>query len=121
MAETAIKKFVNFFWGEDTEEGYDQVDSVVEYDDDGYDNEEEPEIRSFNPFRKNVVAMPWVKENRNSLAGRKGRMFGIFCLLFLISSRSCCIIFSTDMKKCPTGHSGTADSWPSVRPMKEGG
>ena len=59
MAETAIKKFVNFFWGEsEGEEGYDQVDSVVDYDD-GYEEIEEPETRSFNLFRnKNVVAMP---------------------------------------------------------------
>ena len=69
MAETAIKKFVNFFWGEpDSEEGYDQVDSVVEYDDDGYEEVEEPEIRSFNPFRKNVVAMPQPQQIQMKIA-----------------------------------------------------
>ena len=59
MAETAIKKFVNFFWGEsDADEGYEQVDSVADYDD-GYEEIEEPETKSFNLFRnKNVVAMP---------------------------------------------------------------
>lgn len=69
MAETAIKKFVNFFWGEsDSEEGYDQVDSVVDYDDDGYEEIEEPEIRSFNPFRKNVVAMPQPQQIQMKIA-----------------------------------------------------
>ena len=31
MAETAIKKFVNFFWGEPQEEDYEQIDNEVEY------------------------------------------------------------------------------------------
>lgn len=69
MAETAIKKFVNFFWGEsDEEEAYEQVDSVVDYDD-GYVEMEEPETRSFNLFRnKNVVAMPQPQQIQMKIA-----------------------------------------------------
>ena len=69
MAETAIKKFVNFFWGEsEGEEGYDQVDSVVDYDD-GYEEIEEPETRSFNLFRnKNVVVMPQPQQIQMKIA-----------------------------------------------------
>lgn len=60
MSGTAIKKFMNYFWGEDTQEEYDEEYDGVEY---GYDYAEEEEESVSGPLnifkgRNKVVSMP---------------------------------------------------------------
>ena len=71
MEETAIKKFVNFFWGEPQEEDYEQVDNEVEYVTEGYEEEEEQESSSpLNLFksRNKVVSMPQPQQIQMKIA-----------------------------------------------------
>lgn len=60
MAGTAIKKFMNYFWGEnDSQENYDDEYDNTEYAYD-YEDEDEAEVGPLNIFkrRNNVVSMP---------------------------------------------------------------
>lgn len=60
MAGTAIKKFMNYFWGEnDSQENYDDEYDNTEYAYD-YEDEDETEVGPLNIFkrRNNVVSMP---------------------------------------------------------------
>ncbi len=70
MAETAIKKFVNFFLGEpEADEEYGQVENEVEYVNDGYDDEEVESSGSFNLFRnRKVVSIPQPQQIQMKIA-----------------------------------------------------
>lgn len=61
MAGTAIKKFMNYFWGEEPAEEYDEEYDNTEYGYDYADEEEENVNESLNFFKRNkskVVSMP---------------------------------------------------------------
>lgn len=60
MSGTAIKKFMNYFWGEDTQEEYDEEYDGVEYGYDYAEEEEESGNETLNIFkrRNKVVSMP---------------------------------------------------------------
>jgi len=61
VSGTAIKKIMNYFWGEDEQEDYEEYDNTEEYDDYDYvDEEDEQEGKSLNIFknRNKIVSMP---------------------------------------------------------------
>ncbi len=61
MSGTAIKKIMNYFWGEDeqSEEYDEEYDNTEEYDYDYADEDEEQEGKSLNIFKnRKVVSMP---------------------------------------------------------------